>query len=56
MKRSKLIFIIISILFFLIMAFFVYDFARKTTFPGKHNTVQEGKWLIKDDKGDKAIR
>ena len=36
MKKSKLIFVIVSIIFFLIMIFFVYDFARRTTFPGKH--------------------
>ena len=37
MKKSKIIFVIISIIFFLIMIFFVYDFARRTTFPGHRN-------------------
>jgi hypothetical protein len=37
MKKSKVIFVIVSILFFLIMALFVFDFARRTTFPGHHD-------------------
>lgn len=38
MKRSKLIFVIVSIVFFLIMIFFVFDFARRTRFPGHHDS------------------
>jgi len=34
MKKSKIIFIILSVLFVCIIMFFIYDFSRKTTFPG----------------------
>jgi Flp pilus assembly protein CpaB len=35
MKRSKLIFLIIAILFFVILAIIAFDIANRTTFPGK---------------------
>jgi len=33
-RRSKIIFLIITIVFLIIVMFFIYDFSRKTTFPG----------------------
>ena len=37
MKRSKLVFLIIAIIFFVILAIIAYDIAMKTTFPGKRS-------------------
>ena len=43
MKKSKIIFVIVSIIFFLIMLFFVYDFARRTRFPGQRDETRTTK-------------
>lgn len=41
MARSKKIFILLAILFFLFLIFVAYDFSTRTTFPGSHrDTVQ----------------
>lgn len=34
MKKSKVIFLIVLVVFFMTMAFFSYDVSKKTTFPG----------------------
>jgi len=41
MSKSKLAFIIISILFIILLLFFVIDFSRKTTFPGERTREKE---------------
>jgi len=35
LKRSKIIFLIAAMIFLIIVMFFIYDFSKKTTFPGK---------------------
>jgi hypothetical protein len=35
MKRSKLLFLIFAIIFFVILAIIAFDIAKRTTFPGK---------------------
>ena len=43
LKRSKFIFLLIAMLFLMIIMYFVYDFSRKTTFPGspeKKNNIE----------------
>ncbi len=35
MKRSKLVFLILSIVFLIVLILVIIDFSRKTTFPGK---------------------
>lgn len=50
MKRSKLIFIILSILFLIILILVMIDFSRKTTFPGsKQNKKDQSGLLIEYD-------
>ncbi len=61
MKRSKVIFLILSGLFFLLMAFFIYDFARRTTFPGspgfkKKNTIYKDSIEIRDSTHEKPVK
>ena len=34
MSRSKKIFFLVAILFFMLLTYFTYDFSRRTTFPG----------------------
>jgi len=34
MKKQKILFLIIAVLFLLILFYFIYDFSTKTTFPG----------------------
>jgi hypothetical protein len=41
MKKSKIIFLIFSICFFIILVFFIYDFSTKTTFPGSADKKPE---------------
>jgi len=43
MRNSKIVFIIVSILFILLLIYFVIDFSRKTTFPGQHPKEKAGK-------------
>jgi hypothetical protein len=39
MQRSKWVFLIIALIFLVIVALVVIDFSRKTTFPGRHSSV-----------------
>jgi len=43
MRKSKIAFIVISILFILLLLFFVIDFSRKTSFPGHLPKEKTGK-------------
>ncbi len=36
MKKSKIAFIVVSILFIVLLIFIAIDFSRRTTFPGGH--------------------
>ncbi|HEX8040367.1 MAG TPA: hypothetical protein VF490_14515 [Chryseosolibacter sp.] len=36
MSRSKKIFFLVAILFFLLLLYVAYDFSTRTTFPGAH--------------------
>lgn len=37
MRRSKLVFIILAVIFLIILALIAMDFSSKTSFPGKKN-------------------
>gem|GEM_PF-5617081 len=37
MSRSKKVFLIIAALFILIVGIIIWDFSRRTTFPGRHS-------------------
>ena len=41
MKKSKIIFIILSIIFLCVIMYFVYDFSKKTKFPGNADKKHE---------------
>lgn len=41
MNRSKKIFLIIAVTFFVVIAVISYDIARKTTFPGSKSQLKE---------------
>ena len=41
MKRSKKIFLAVALIFLLIMLYFSYDIASRTTFPGSKPNLQE---------------
>ncbi|WP_332921641.1 hypothetical protein [Persicobacter psychrovividus] len=41
MKRSKLIFIIIAVLFFIGLAWVCYDISSQTTWPGSKGQLKE---------------
>ena len=41
MKRSKKIFLLIALLFILVMLYFSYDIAKRTTFPGSKPNLKE---------------
>jgi len=41
MKRSKKIFLIAAVIFFVMVIFVGYDISRKTTFPGSKKLLRE---------------
>lgn len=41
MKKSKIAFMLVSILFILVLLFIVIDFSKKTTFPGFHQQERD---------------
>lgn len=41
MKKSKLVFLVLGILFLLIILFFSWDIATRTTFPGSKGNLKE---------------
>lgn len=45
MKRSKLIFLLLAVLFFIILALIAYDIARRTTFPGNNSEQPENEQI-----------
>ena len=36
MKRSKILFLILSLIFLTVIVFILFDFSRKTAFPGSN--------------------
>ncbi len=43
MKLSKKVFLLVAFIFLLIIAWFVYDVSKKTTFPGSKSKNETGK-------------
>jgi len=37
LKKSKILFVIISVLFIVLLIYFMVDFSKKTNFPGQDN-------------------
>jgi len=42
MSVSKKLFIVLAALFFMIILYFTYDIASRTSFPGSKSNVEEG--------------
>ncbi len=59
MKKSKKIFLILSVIFFLIIILISIDISRKTTFPGSKNhweeTVAPSDSTNNDEGNEKAL-
>lgn len=51
MSRSKKVFLILAVIFFIAMLYFAYDFSSRTTFPG-HKREMEEKATVTDPGGD----
>jgi hypothetical protein len=41
MKRSKLLFLILSVVFILILVWIAFDFSKKTRFPGQKEPTEQ---------------
>lgn len=41
MKKSKILFLILALAFLMAIVFFIYDFSRKTTFPGSKKEMNQ---------------
>ena len=41
MRKSKLIFVVLAIIFFLIMAIIAFDISSRTSFPGQNKSTTE---------------
>ena len=54
MKRSKVIFIILAVLFFALMIYLGYDISSRTTFPGSKPQLKER--LLKSDSTTESVR